>query len=80
MQYIYIYIYIYIICCVERQSDECRNKIENKHGEYHGSGSQPQEAMGRPCYKDGPAKMATRFTNVTHSADIRRNWLHRCIY
>jgi len=34
-------------CCVERQSDECRNKAENKHEGQRGSGSQPQVAMGR---------------------------------
>jgi hypothetical protein len=73
MQYIYIYIYN-IICCVERQSDECRNKIANKHEEHRGSGSQPQVAMGRPCCIDGPAKLATRCINVGRKSRQRENW------
>ena len=59
---------------MKRQSDECRNKAENKHEGHRASGSQPQVEMVRPRGKDGPAKMATHCIIVGCKGRQRENW------
>jgi hypothetical protein len=54
-------------CCVELQSDECWSKAGNQHEGHRGKGWPFRVEMARPCGKNGPAQMGTRYTSV----DIR---------
>jgi hypothetical protein len=56
--------YIKFAICMERQSDDCWLKAENQHEGHPDSGWQAQMEMGRPCGKNGPAQIGTRYISV----------------